>query len=192
MDPPGLGQIAGKRKAGRLFLLMNSLQQGIVGAGSDLDAVAGVVVQADDGFCNGLVVRVIEPILCSKQPLAVVQMGQLFCQLVCLAVLQIKPGGSAADAHVSRAEIRENVFCHLQGDKSRTTDLRCVLFIFHHQLSDIILHIADGIAQMFAAHIVVLLNQVFFTAVKHVIIIDRAYAYNVQTCHLWYSSHLEI
>ena len=191
MDPPGLGQIAGEGKASGLLLLLDPVQQGVVGTGGDLDTVAGVVVQPDNGLGDGLVVRVVEPVLCGKQPLAVVQMRQLLCQLICLAVLQIKPGGGAADAHVSRAEIRENVLCHFQGDESRAANLRRVLFIFHNQLRDIVLHVTDRIAQMLAAYVAVFLNQVFLAAVKHVVIVDRTYTYNIQTCHLWYSSHLK-
>lgn len=37
MDPPGLGQIAGEGKASGLLLLLDPIQQGIVGTGGDLE-----------------------------------------------------------------------------------------------------------------------------------------------------------
>ena len=55
MDPPGLGQIAGEGKASGLLLLLDPVQQGVVGTGGDLDTVAGVVVQPDNGLGDGLV-----------------------------------------------------------------------------------------------------------------------------------------
>ena len=68
-------------------------------------------------------------------------MGELFFEIVRLAVAEIKAVRRAADAGVSRAQAGKDMLDHFQGNKGGTANLGGIFFIFRDQLQNIILHI---------------------------------------------------
>ena len=158
MDPAGLGKISGKREPGGGFLVLYALQQGIVGAVSDLNAVPCVIVEPDNGFGDGPGVGIVEFLPGGEQPFPVIQVSKLFLYIIGFAVTQIKGAWCSTDTDVCDLQPGKDVLDDFQSNKCGAADLSRIFLVLHNQLKNVFLYFGNGIAQLLIACIAVLLD----------------------------------